>query len=174
MSRFFIDSSSVDRNANRIVITGDDVNHIKNVLRAVSGDKLIVSDGNGNEYSARIESFEKNRIITSIIETAANRTEPPIHITLFQGIPKSDKMDAIIQKSVELGVGKIVPVITERTVVKLDNARDMEGKTARWRRICLESCQTVRPGDRPRRRNAPEAGKSLRGLRQVCIKPDSL
>ncbi len=146
MSRFFIDSSAVDRNTNKITITGEDVNHIKNVLRAAQGDKLILSDGSGSEYSASIETFEKDRITASIVEVMDNLTEPPIDVVLFQGIPKSDKMDSIIQKSVELGVRRIFPVITERTVVRFDNAKDMENKTARWRRISLEAAKQCNRG----------------------------
>ena len=146
MSRFFTDSRYVDKEAGRLIITGDDVNHIKNVLRAVSGDKLVVSDGNGKEYSVSIESFEKDRITASIIDIAANVTEPPIDITIFQGVPKSDKMETIIQKCVELGVKKIVPVLTERTVVRFKGLKDMESKTARWRRISQEAAKQCNRG----------------------------
>lgn len=149
MSRFFTDSALVDREAGRLAITGDDVNHIKNVLRASAGDGIIVSDGSGSEYHARIESLEKDRITALITGIHRNTTEPPIDITLFQGIPKSDKMDTIIQKCVELGVSRIVPVITGRTVVRFDGLRDMENKTARWRRICLEASKQCNRGRLP-------------------------
>lgn len=146
MSRFFTDRSLIDREAGKLFIAGDDVNHIKNVLRAAPGDILIVSDGNGSEYSVGIESFEKDRIRASIIDINPNTTEPPVRITLFQGIPKSDKMETIIQKCVELGICKIVPVITERTVVKFKDTRDMENKTVRWRRISLEAAKQCNRG----------------------------
>lgn len=146
MSRFFTDSSNVDKEAGKLLIRGDDVNHIKNVLRANPGDKLTVSDGSGDVYSVCIESFENDRITATIIDIFTNKTEPPIDITLFQGVPKSDKMETIIQKCVELGVKKIVPVITERTVVKFKDLKDMESKTARWRRISLEAAKQCNRG----------------------------
>ncbi|NJD04192.1 MAG: 16S rRNA (uracil(1498)-N(3))-methyltransferase [Ruminiclostridium sp.] len=146
MSRFFTDSRYVDRDAGKLIIAGDDVNHIKNVLRVVSGDDLVVSDGSGNEYSVRIESFEKDCITAVITNIAPNITEPPVDVTLFQGIPKSDKMEIIILKCVELGVKKIIPVLTERTVVKFKDAKDMENKTARWRRISLEAAKQCNRG----------------------------
>ena len=156
MSRFFIDKSCVDRETGRLFITGEDVNHIKNVLRAVSGDKIMVSDGSGSEYSAGIESIEKDKITASIIDIFSNITEPPIEITLFQGIPKSDKMETIIQKCVELGVKKIVPVLTERTIVKYNSLKDMENKTARWQRISLEASKQCNRGI------VPEVGMPLK------------
>ncbi len=146
MARFFTDSGNVDREAGRLFIEGDDVNHIKNVLRANPGDKLIISDGRGNEYSVCLESFEKDRITASILDAAVNITEPPIAVTLFQGVPKSDKMEAIIQKCVELGVKKIVPVLTARTVVRFKDSKEMEAKTIRWRRIALEAAKQCNRG----------------------------
>lgn len=149
MSRFFINSANVDLLSNTIEITGDDVNHIKNVLRMACGDGLMLSDGIGTDYVASIMKFEKDKITASIKESKPNCTEPPVDITLFQGIPKSDKMDYIIQKSVELGIKRIVPVITGRTVVRFDNAKDMAGKTERWRRICLEAAKQCNRGTIP-------------------------
>jgi len=146
MSKFFVDKTSVDLKLNKIIITGDDVNHIRNVLRMACGDKTVISDGSGTDYHICIEGFEKDKVVTSIIDAKPNCTEPPIDITLFQGIPKSDKMDYIIQKSVELGVKTIVPVITERTVVKIDNPKEAGDKTARWRRICLEAAKQCNRG----------------------------
>lgn len=141
MSRFFVSPDSVDLNNRMITIDGEDVRHIGNVLRAVPGDVLKLTDGMGTDYDAVIEQIGKNNIITRISFARPNATEPPVEITLFQGIPKADKMDFIIQKCIELGVKRIVPVMTARTVVKLNNARDIENKTARWRRIALEAAK---------------------------------
>ena len=146
MSRFFTDNRYVDREAGKLIITGDDVNHIKNVLRSASGEILIVSDGCGSEYSVSIESIEKDKITASIVDIFPNTTEPPIKITLFQGIPKSDKMETIIQKCVELGIDRIVPILTERTVVKFKDLKDMENKTIRWNRISLEAAKQCNRG----------------------------
>ncbi len=170
MSRFFTDRGHVDREAGRLVITGDDVNHIKNVLRAVSGDRLLVSDGSGSEYSVSIESMEKDRITASILEIIPNRTEPPIDITLFQGVPKSDKMETIIQKCVELGIKKIVPVLTERTVVRFKDLKDMENKTARWRRISLEAAKQCNRGIIPRVEMPLELEKALAASQEYALR----
>lgn len=141
MSRFFVKKDAVDKSHGRITITGEDVKHIRNVLRSVPGDALELSDGAGTDFDVTIESIEKENIITRINGSGSNRTESPIDITLFQGIPKADKMDFIIQKCVELGVNRIVPVMTVRTVVKFDNAKDAAAKAARWQRIALEAAK---------------------------------
>lgn len=141
MSRFFINPDSVDLNNGSIIITGEDVRHIGNVLRAVPGDVLELSNGSGTDYEVVVEQIAKDSILTKITTTKPNRTEPPIGITLFQGIPKADKMDYIIQKCIELGVTRIVPVITARTIVKFSNAKDSSSKTVRWKRIALEAAK---------------------------------
>lgn len=146
MSKFFIDKNAINNELKSITITGEDVNHIKNVLRAVPGDIIVLCDQNGNDYFTSISIIEKEKIIANITDIVPNNTEPPVDITLFQGIPKSDKMDFIIQKCVELGVTKIVPVITERTIVKFNGTKDIESKTTRWQRICLEAAKQCNRG----------------------------
>jgi 16S rRNA (uracil1498-N3)-methyltransferase len=141
MSRFFVTSDAVDRINGRITITGEDVKHIRNVLRSMPGDMLEISDGAGTDFNTAIELIEKDSVVVSITASTPNKTEPPIDITLFQGIPKADKMDFIIQKCIELGVKRIVPVMTARTVVRFDNARDAAAKTARWQRIASEAAK---------------------------------
>jgi 16S rRNA (uracil1498-N3)-methyltransferase len=141
MSRFFVAADAVDIINGRITITGEDVRHIRNVLRSVPGDKLELSDGAGTDFDTAIELIEKDAVVVRILESTPNRTEPPIDITLFQGIPKADKMDFIIQKCIELGVKRIVPVMTTRTVVRFDNARDASAKAARWQRIAAEAAK---------------------------------
>lgn len=141
MSRFFVSIDSVDTDSNIITITGEDVKHIRNVLRSVPGDLLELSDGTGMDYKVLIETVGKESITTEIISAMPNKTEPNVKITLFQGIPKADKMEFIIQKCVELGVERIVPVITERTVVKFPNRNDATAKTVRWNRIALEAAK---------------------------------
>jgi len=144
MPRFFVNQSDVYSDA--INITGEDVNHIKRVLRLKCGDNIVLNAGNGIDYTVEIEKFEQDYIRTLIISSNKNGTEPPIEITLFQGLPKSDKMDFIIQKSVELGVKKVVPVITTRTVAKIDNPKDAEKKVTRWQRISLEAAKQCNRG----------------------------
>ena len=107
---------------NKYVITGIDFNHIKNVLRMVVGDTFLVSD-NGVSNLCEIESFENDTVIAKIIEENYNDTTLPISIYLFQGLPKGDKMELIIQKTVELGVEFIIPVEMNRCVVKFDDKK---------------------------------------------------
>ncbi|AEV69318.1 16S rRNA (uracil(1498)-N(3))-methyltransferase [Acetivibrio clariflavus] len=144
MPRFFINSEDIfDDNIN---IKGDDYNHIKKVLRLKCGEIITLSDGVGNEYAARIEAFGDGFVHTKIVESYKNATEPPVKVTLYQGLPKSDKMDFIIQKSVELGISKVVPVLTERTVVKIDNQKDAQKKWERWNRISQEAAKQSNRG----------------------------
>jgi len=141
MSRFFVKTDPVDLQNGKIIITGEDVKHIANVLRASAGDEIILCDGLGTDYYAVIEHISKQSIETSIKASKPNTTEPPLNITVFQGIPKGDKMDFIIQKCVELGVKRIVPVMTARSVVRFGNSRDAASKAARWNRIALEAAK---------------------------------
>ena len=141
MSKFFVSADAVDPGDNKIMITGEDVKHIKNVLRSVPGDTLKISDGNRTDYDVVIKSIDKESIVTEITGTRQNKSEPPVYITLLQGIPKADKMEYIIQKCVELGVSRIVPVMSARTVVKIDGSRDAALKAVRWRRIALEAAK---------------------------------
>jgi 16S rRNA (uracil1498-N3)-methyltransferase len=142
MPRFFVERDAIDENNGCINITGEDVRHMVNVLRSAPGDAIVVSDGLGTDYDAVIERTDKNAVLARITAARINRTEPRFDITLFQGIPKSDKMDFIIQKCVELGVKRIVPVVTARTAVKIGGASGNASlKTARWRRIALEAAK---------------------------------
>jgi len=150
MSRFFVSPCSIDLNSGIITIEGEDVRHISNVLRAVPGDTLVLSDESGTDYEAVIERVERDKIITRITASRPNYTEPPVEITLFQGLPKADKMETVIQKCVEIGVKRIVPVITARTVVKLAGTKEIASKTARWRRIALEAAKQCDRGIIPK------------------------
>lgn len=144
MPRFFVKSSNVFTDS--INIIGEDVNHIRKVLRLGYGDNIIVTDGEGTDYLVEIMKMEESLVQTRIVESMKNTTEPPVEVTLFQGLPKSDKMDFIIQKGVELGLKRIVPVITERTVVKLASKKDEEKKCERWNRISMEAAKQCNRG----------------------------
>jgi len=151
MPRFFISEENIVHG--KICIYGEDVNHIKKVLRLERGNSLTLCDGKRRDYIVKIESFESDRILTNIVKIEDNKSEPPAEVILFQGIPKSDKMDLIIQKSVELGVGKIYPVITERTIVKLGNQKDVDNKLKRWQKISLEAAKQCGRGIIPEVKN---------------------
>ena len=148
MSRFFIEETDIGPDF--IDITGEDVSHIKKVLRLKCGEKLTLCDSKGNDYLVRIDRFENNYIRTAILERKKSITEPPVEVTIFQGIPKSDKMDLIIQKCVELGISRIVPVMTERTIVKIDSGKDAENKVSRWQRISMEAAKQCNRGMVPK------------------------
>ena len=129
MNRFFVDVEGTD-----ISITGGDVNHIKNVLRLKVGQEITVSNGRGRDYTCSISELGRDEVLCHVEDVNDNFAELPVEVTLFQGYPKSDKMDLIVQKMVELGVCRIVPVFTARTIVKLD-AKKVAKKTERCRII---------------------------------------
>lgn len=133
MHRFFVEEPPMGENS--ITITGGDVNHIKNVLRMAVGDKICVINGQNNkEYYCEITAVGNDAVDTRICEIRESDQELGNEVVLFQGLPKSDKMELIIQKAVELGVHTIVPVSTDRTVVKLD-AKKEANKRKRWMSI---------------------------------------
>ena len=118
-----------------ITIKDDEAKHILNVMRMAVGDKITICDGNKKDYYCEITETEKNALKARIIEVAESQTEPETEIVLFQGLPKSDKMEYIIQKCVEIGVSRIVPVITERAVVKIEKGAKEDKKVERWLKI---------------------------------------
>ena len=134
MQRFFVEPHQIDEEAHQIHITGSDVNHISNVLRMKTGEELWISDGSKYEYRCTIESFEPDEVLLHIVYSQEPEYELPCRIYLFQGLPKADKMELIIQKAVELGAYEIIPVETKRCVVKLDGKKSAK-KTARWQQI---------------------------------------
>ena len=132
MPRFFVKTEQIQDET--ITILGEDVKHIKNVLRKDKGDKIeICNQENGRTYNCQINNIEDNSIITEIIEQIEER-EDNIKIDIYQGLPKADKMELIIQKSVELGANAIIPVAMKRCVVKIDS-KDEDKKISRWQKI---------------------------------------
>lgn len=132
MYRFYIEPSQIQGGS--IEITGEDVNHIKNVLRMKNGEKFILCDGAGTDYLCELTGSKERNLVAAILEEKQSDTELPVRLVLFQGLPKKDKMELIIQKAVELGVSEIVPVVTRRTIVKTEGGRE-EKKLARWQAI---------------------------------------
>ena len=132
MYHFFVTPEQVEED--RIKIIGSDVNHIKNVLRMKRGEEVQISDGNNKKYLCELEQITAEEVCAIIKEELVTDTELPSKIYLFQGLPKSDKMELIIQKAVELGAYEIVPVATKRAVVKLDDKKAGK-KVERWNGI---------------------------------------
>lgn len=141
MHRFMVAPNNITNE--EITLEGDDLKHLSQVLRLRPGDTIHVFDGSGIEYEASIISSDKSRATARINTSFQNKTEPETRVTLFQGVPKGEKMELIIQKGVELGVHSIVPVITSRTVVKL-NKKDSEKKAERWTKISIEAAKQCR------------------------------
>ncbi|MBR3105519.1 MAG: 16S rRNA (uracil(1498)-N(3))-methyltransferase [Lachnospiraceae bacterium] len=133
MQHFFVEPSQIQ--GNRIRITGTDVNHIRNVLRMHSGEEISVSNGtDGRDYRCEIDTITEDEVLCRLMFIKEDGVELPVRITLFQGLPKADKMELIIQKAVELGAAEIVPVATARCVVKLDDKK-AKSKVERWQGI---------------------------------------
>ena len=133
MSKFFVKEEQISNN--RIKIIGEDVNHISNVLRMKKNDELqICNQATGENYLSKIISISKTVVECEIEEKIDKTTESNVNITLFQGIPKFEKMELIIQKNTEVGIKNIVPVMMERTVVKLDD-KLANKKLERWQKI---------------------------------------
>lgn len=134
MQRFFVEPYQVQEEEHRITLTGPDLNHMKNVLRMRIGEDVWISDGSEKEYHCTIEEFQEDSAVLHILYAQESQYELPSRIYLFQGLPKGDKMELIIQKAVELGAYAVVPVETRRCVVKLD-AKKAQKKVTRWQQI---------------------------------------
>ena len=144
MYQFFVEPGQIqDR---KITITGSDVNHIRNVLRMKPGEEIAVSDGiDGREYHCGIEAFTEHEVICSLRFIKEDAVELPSRIYLFQGLPKADKMELIVQKAVELGAYEVIPLAVRRCVVKLD-AKKAAGKVIRWQGIAEAAAKQSRRG----------------------------
>lgn len=148
MYQFFVSPEQVK--GNRITIIGKDVNHIKNVLRMKAGEELsVVCSGQQKEYRCGIREFFEDRIELELRFIREDALELPCRVYLFQGLPKGDKMEFVIQKCVELGVYEIIPVRTKRAVVKLDEKKAAQ-KVARWQSIAEAAAKQSRRGVIPR------------------------
>lgn len=134
MQRFFVEPHQIDEGTHQIHILGSDVNHISNVLRMKQGEELWISDGGKKEYRCTIEEFSPDEVLLHIIYAQEPDYELQSRIYLFQGLPKADKMELIIQKAVELGAYEVIPVETKRCVVKLDGKKAAK-KVERWKQI---------------------------------------
>ena len=147
MSKIFVEPKDIHEEY-IYIYNQEDINHIIKVLRLSENDIIIVGDGNGQDYKACIETIDKKVITAKKIEKKFSHAEPLIDVTLYQGIPKSSKMEYIIQKTTELGINRIVPVMTKRTIVKLD-AKATQNKLQRWQRVAYEAAKQSKRGKIP-------------------------
>ena len=142
MYHFFVEPSQIGEKD--IVITGPDVNHIKNVLRLKPGDEISVRTGQDErEYRYGIEEYTDPEVICRLRFVKESDVELPVKVYLFQGLPKSDKMDLIVQKAVELGAAEIIPVQMRRSVARLEGAK-IAKKTQRWQTIAEAAAKQSR------------------------------
>jgi len=140
MHRFFAKITDMKS----IVLSSEDINHIVNVLRLRVGEEIVVCDGYCNDFLCQVEAVLKKDITLRLLSKTANEHETKTRITLFQGLPKSDKMELIIQKCVELGVYSIIPVETKRSIAKIKD--NVDKKQARWQSIALSAAKQSHRG----------------------------
>ena len=146
MYQFFVEPCQINESDKSVIIMGGDVNHIKNVLRMKVGEEIAVSNGqDGKEYRCGIVSLEETQIRCELRFIKEDGVELPVKVYLFQGLPKADKMELIVQKAVELGVYQIIPVETKRCVVKLDEKK-AKSKIARWQGIAEAAAKQSKRG----------------------------
>ena len=146
MRRFFTEPQNIKED---IIEIFEDSRHIEKVLRMTCGERVLVFDGTGTEYVAELFSIEKNVCRAKVISRSISLSEPKTQLTLYQGLPKSGKMELIVQKAVELGVCRIVPVIMERCVVKI-NSKSAAEKTQRWQKVSVEAAKQCGRGIVPK------------------------
>lgn len=170
MYQFFVESSQINETDKCVTIVGSDVNHIKNVLRMKSGEELAVSNGqDGREYRCGILSLEEDRIVCELRFIKEDGVELPSKVFLFQGLPKADKMEMIIQKAVELGVYQVIPVAAKRCVVKLDDKK-AKSKIARWQGIAEAAAKQSKRGIIPQVADVMDFAQALQFAEDMDIK----
>lgn len=144
MAKFFVNPENVKEN--EILITGSDVKHIKNVLRLSEGKEITINDGQGHDYECIIKQIDRDVISAQIVEKKDANSEPPLSTVLFQSLIKGEKMEFVIQKSIEIGVTTIIPMITDRCVVKLETPKKQQSKLERWQKIAESAAKQSKRG----------------------------
>ncbi|SES83825.1 16S rRNA (uracil(1498)-N(3))-methyltransferase [[Clostridium] polysaccharolyticum] len=171
MHWFYVEKSQICEN--EIKITGSDVNHIKNVLRMDIGEHVVICDREGKDYYCEIASLNKEEVTAKINQINDTESELPAKLYLFQGIPKKDKMELIIQKAVELGVHEVIPVAMKRCVAKIEDEKKERKKLERWQGIATSAAKQSGRGMIPKIhtvmsfKEAVQYGKEL----EYCIVP---
>ena len=163
MPKFFFNKNDISRG--QVQLFGEDEKHIKTVLRAREGEEITLCDGEGMDYQCRIASLERG-VLLDILSQDVCETEPKTKITLYQGLPKADKMELIIQKCVELGVDRIVAVSTERAIVKLDKKETK--KLERWQKIAEAAAKQSGRG------KIPEIGQQVLKFKEAVAEAKEL
>lgn len=170
MYQFFVEPHQINVNDKRVIITGNDVNHIKNVLRMKIGEEIAVSNGqDGKEYRCGIAAFEEEQIKCELRFIKEDGVELPVKVYLFQGLPKADKMELIVQKAVELGVHEIIPVAAKRCVVKLDDKK-AKSKIARWQGIAEAAAKQSKRGMIPQVRDVMTFAQAVKLAAEMDVR----
>jgi len=160
MHRFFSGSTAVS-------VQKDDINHIVNVLRLRAGDEIIICNTNATNHLCRITELTKSNVGVEIISSSPNLCEPKVQVTLFQGLPKSDKMDLIVQKCVELGINCIVPVECARSIAKIADKADK--KISRWQSISESAAKQSGRGVIPVIGDALSFGEAIQQMKEYDL-----
>lgn len=145
--RFFVNSEGMEGKS--ITLSGESAHHISKSLRMKAGERIIVCDSKKNEYECVLEDFSAETVEARIEDVRRCLSEPEYSVVLYQACPKSDKMDTIVQKAVELGVNEIVAFLSDRCIARYD-AKDFEKKCVRWQKIALEAAKQSGRGYVPR------------------------
>ena len=161
MPRFFIDPPAPD---GFVTLTGEAANHIARALRMKPGEHLTLCDGRGTDYDAALQSAAPGCVTAQVLAARPSAGEPNVRLLLFQGLPKGDKMDWIVQKAVELGAAEIVPFAAARSVSRPDDAAARK-KTARWQKIADEAAGQSQRGILPPVRPLVSFGAALEQAR---------
>ena len=148
MSRFYVPKENVKNG--KIIIDGEEAHHVLDVMRLEDDDKVVVFDGTGNEYTGFIKDTDRKskRIVVEVVRTETPSLESTSEITLSQAIPKKNKMSYVVEKATELGVKRVIPLITERTIVRPDKA-SCARKVQRWRKTATQSSKQCGRSDIP-------------------------
>ncbi|MBI3629330.1 MAG: 16S rRNA (uracil(1498)-N(3))-methyltransferase [Candidatus Rokubacteria bacterium] len=168
--RFYLPRAAIE--SGRVSFDAEEARHIARTLRLRPGDLVAAVDGDGTHFTVRLERVTPRAVEGAITAVEPKRAESPLAITLAQGIPKGDKLEAIIRACVELGVVRIVPVVTERTIVRLDPARGRD-RLRRWQRVAKEAAKqcgraVIPPVEAPRTLAGLLAAEEPDGLR-LCL-----
>lgn len=164
MDRFFVKKEDINLNDKLCFIRGEDVKHISKVLRCKIGEKIEVCDNENNEYICQIDEIDKNIVTLSILEKVQINRESPLRVTIYQGLPKGPKMEIILQKLTEIGVYEIVPVITKRSVSKIDDKKE-DKKLDRWERIIYEASKQSKRGIIPKLSNVLSFDEAIKHMK---------
>jgi len=167
MSRFFVQPEMI--NGRVISVTWEEAHHIVDVVRLSVGDKIVVFDGTGTEYLATIRELNPRSVIADINETRKPSSVNVLKIKLIQAIPKKDRMEYILEKSTELGVSEIVPVITGRTIPQWDKKK-IDSHLRRWSLIVKEASKQCGRADLPSLSAVQDFKAAISGSRDSCIK----